>query len=550
MHHSLEHARAHLQTDDFFLSLHLQPLPSDAATKMVETYPSTKGRQLTENQIQKLVLAAERHPPPLLLKLWLDEACLWKSYTTVSSLTLSRSVYDAVESIFTKAEKKYGKEFVSSALGYLTICYDSISEIELEDVLSCDDLVLNEVFKYHDPPLEGVIRIPPLLWARLRYELKEYLMENQTQTRTILSWYHKQFGEVVIKKYASGAKGKRLHACLAEIFLVEKNLCRTIELIQRNKKIADADRLVTPQKLHPKNTRKLLGVPYHLKCSGDMDKLKREVVCNISFLECLFEGIINHEHHAEKKCFIWQLLEDIDEEASHVIQAMRIARPFAKRNIKLLPIQLLDMLLPYSSHHVAIASLCQQSEAAITSGSVANLKPIIGYVGDGVSPVNWYIEGPTRVITQSPDGSTLLLGYSGRGKSGPLCRVFDVQSCQVTHTLMKSNKLANDILFSGILSPNNRRAYLLCKRNYVIYSLPEKGGVARAQVSTNNVNSAGSLNETIAVSSNDRTLVLAGHNRLAMFEDVGKNFDEPDFQVSIHNFHNSLLTFCNTFFRI
>ena len=47
-----------------------------------------------------------------------------------------------------------------------------LSEFELEDILSCDDDVLNDVYQFWTPPTR---RLPPLLIVRLRYDLNRYL---------------------------------------------------------------------------------------------------------------------------------------------------------------------------------------------------------------------------------------------------------------------------------------------------------------------------------------------------------------------------------------
>lgn len=49
-----------------------------------------------------------------------------------------------------------------------------LSEAELEDILSCDDDVLNNVYMYWTPPIR---RLPPLLLVRLKASLenKHYL---------------------------------------------------------------------------------------------------------------------------------------------------------------------------------------------------------------------------------------------------------------------------------------------------------------------------------------------------------------------------------------
>ena len=52
------------------------------------------------------------------------------------------------------------------------IAKNGLSESELEDILSCDNDVLNDVYVYWTPPIR---RLPPLLMVRLRTDLSSYL---------------------------------------------------------------------------------------------------------------------------------------------------------------------------------------------------------------------------------------------------------------------------------------------------------------------------------------------------------------------------------------
>lgn len=52
------------------------------------------------------------------------------------------------------------------------IAKSGLSEGELEDILACDDDVLNDVYTYWTPPLR---RLPPLLLLRLKADLNEYI---------------------------------------------------------------------------------------------------------------------------------------------------------------------------------------------------------------------------------------------------------------------------------------------------------------------------------------------------------------------------------------
>jgi len=74
---------------------------------------------------------------------------------------------------------------VSHALSYLTASRNGLSDAELEDVLSLDDVVLNDVFQHWLPPLR---RLPPLLIPRLVDELERYLVEREANGTTVVYW--------------------------------------------------------------------------------------------------------------------------------------------------------------------------------------------------------------------------------------------------------------------------------------------------------------------------------------------------------------------------
>ncbi len=52
---------------------------------------------------------------------------------------------------FDKVEHTHGRMFVTHALSYITASKNGLSDAELEDVLSLDDIVLNDVFIHWIP---------------------------------------------------------------------------------------------------------------------------------------------------------------------------------------------------------------------------------------------------------------------------------------------------------------------------------------------------------------------------------------------------------------
>ena len=66
-----------------------------------------------------------------------------------------------------------------------------MTQQELEDVLSLDDTVLDEIYQYHLPPNLSAVRIPALVWTRLKYELQEYMVDRQADGKTVSVLYHR-----------------------------------------------------------------------------------------------------------------------------------------------------------------------------------------------------------------------------------------------------------------------------------------------------------------------------------------------------------------------
>lgn len=65
---------------------------------------------------------------------------------------------------------------------------EGLLEAELYDVMSLDDDVISEVYRYTHPPTPSLIRLPPLLWARLKRDLKDHLEERWTNGVVVIAF--------------------------------------------------------------------------------------------------------------------------------------------------------------------------------------------------------------------------------------------------------------------------------------------------------------------------------------------------------------------------
>lgn len=273
-------------------------LGEDLSTKILKTWLLSRNRTLSDEQFDYVQEAFEKCSLPLYVKLVFEDVMTWKSYTQVTMETLSYTVQDIINSLLLRLEIKHGKIFVSRTLAYITASQSGISEAELEDVLSLDDILLTNVFQYHVPPFR---RIPPVLWVRVRHDIASYLVDKEVDDTRVFFWYHRQFYEAAEKRYlADSSFSTEVHSLLADYFLgtwhgkpkpfkYSDSQCKKLGLSSPNseaeRKVADQpiSFLFTEDGVEKKrfNLRKLNKLPFHLTNADRNSELRS--ICLFSY---------------------------------------------------------------------------------------------------------------------------------------------------------------------------------------------------------------------------------------------------------------------------
>ena len=104
--------------------LELKPIPEETSLDIVDTYLGSKGRKITENQRKLILETFKKMPTPLFLKILLDKAVMWNSYSdlgVISEKQLASTVQEAIAFMFKDLEKKYGVKLIQTLLGYITV---------------------------------------------------------------------------------------------------------------------------------------------------------------------------------------------------------------------------------------------------------------------------------------------------------------------------------------------------------------------------------------------------------------------------------------------
>lgn len=454
----------------------VDPLGTDIALQLLTTWIENANRKLTTYQMKVVKGALNRCTLPIYVKLVLAEICRWKSYSKASETTLASNITDSIFRLFDRIEVQHGKTLVSHALAYITASRCGVSETELEDLISLDDKVLNDVYQYHLPPIR---RIPPLLWTRIRNDLPNYLTVRDADSVSVLNWYHRQFREAAKERYFRNLNIlSYFHSCLADYFMGTwgggnpKPFIFT-EIQRHRFNISDrdglADRKVPLQPLiyynrkkqvSRYNLRKFGELPYHLVRSNRFQDLFEQVLFNYAWL-----------HSKLKVCPLQTILADFDDARSHltnkqdirhinlVADALRLSGSSLTYLPDMLAPQLLGRLLPMMYSHHLVTSLLQQCDDQ--SPSHCALMPCHHCLHTPGGPLSYSLEGQNFAVF----GFRLTTDHRYVLSVSNKFVMWDLSTGEMTRNI---NPEIQGIMQDLFLSPDNKRAAAYTTSNQIL----------------------------------------------------------------------------------
>eukprot|EP00736_Rhodelphis_marinus_P014389 Rmarinus@m.14869 len=197
---------------------HVKPLEFDDGQKILGKWLEAKGRTLTKPQYKHILqcFRAMDHPSPLFLRIAADASQQWASYSEDYKAVQWTSVQSLIEHVFNRLILFHGHKLCYAALGCVTVARNGLSHSEVEDIMSLDDDVLNDVFEWWTPPVR---RLPSLLWTRLASDIGEYLVVKGMEGGVpLLGWYHRQFLTVAQTKFVGKHRARCCHHAIADYF--------------------------------------------------------------------------------------------------------------------------------------------------------------------------------------------------------------------------------------------------------------------------------------------------------------------------------------------
>uniref|UniRef100_A0A0K0EPQ8 NACHT domain-containing protein n=1 Tax=Strongyloides stercoralis TaxID=6248 RepID=A0A0K0EPQ8_STRER len=360
--------------------VNVPPLGVKLGLKVIEKWLESIGRTLTKRQWEIVRNALQYCSLPLFVKLIYATVARWKSHSRPQDTTLFKSVQSSIHALFDRTESQHGKLLVSHALSYISAARSGLSDSELEDLISLDDKVLDDIYQYHLPPVR---RIPPLLWSRIRADLPGYLSERAADDIIVLNWYHEQFRSAAMERYFKNLNHlQQTHSSMADYFLgiygggVQKAFQFTDLQKQRFglfEKEGLADRKVPLQpnifydkegKIKRYNNRKLNELPYHLLKSSRFKDLMNICLFNFDFLQAKVASFPLQAVIADYEDAITKFKSNINDENRELVKqlalvadALRLSASLISRHPYMLSFELLGRLLPLIPNNEYINNL-------------------------------------------------------------------------------------------------------------------------------------------------------------------------------------------------
>eukprot|EP00301_Raphidiophrys_heterophryoidea_P007992 c13019_g4_i1.p1 GENE.c13019_g4_i1~~c13019_g4_i1.p1 ORF type:complete len:1137 (+),score=258.97 c13019_g4_i1:178-3411(+) len=275
----------------------VKSLDPDQAVPILQEWLAYSGRALADEQLEVVVDSIKRagNATMLHLRLLFDRVVTWRSYDNHhTSNPLPSTVQDLIRLVYRDLEHLHGESLISAVMGLICVSRSGLSNENILDLISGDDDVLgfhgqpNAVLRFHDPPVR---RLPPLVFTRLKAQLKDYVVERDANGTSVLSLYHRQFWEVAEELYVSNKDKRRsLSAKLAVYFsgalaaqFPERNIASHPLRFKQETDDASASHVGLP------NRQKLHELPHAQRGCGQHTELA-ESLCDSVYLEAVFDS--------------------------------------------------------------------------------------------------------------------------------------------------------------------------------------------------------------------------------------------------------------------
>jgi len=196
--------------------INLPVLPVEEASRILERWLNSINRRLAPEQQKEVLEKFSQTGLPIYLKLAFEKAKKWASYTEAKDYVLENDVKGIINGFIDLLEDEHTEEFVRDVI-CLMLCgrYQGLAENEILEIFAFDkDLWKQFLDRTHEDHRDELVnmkrelendkkfmKIPIAVWSRLYLDLEPYLTERDADGVPIITFFHRQFNEVLRERY-------------------------------------------------------------------------------------------------------------------------------------------------------------------------------------------------------------------------------------------------------------------------------------------------------------------------------------------------------------
>lgn len=274
--------RLKITRDDYYYQI--PSLDVTYLMRIVSSQLMTSQRRISFEQLKAVRAAVAESRSPLHASLIAQLASFWRSWENHAA---PRTSEDTVISILRLLEDRHRQIPVRNALLYLRQARAGLADAEMQDLLSLEDEVLDELFAYSSP---AVRRAPSYFWTLLSKDLCGLIRTFTARGTLLRTWKHALI-EDTVKKHLSASEIllREIKSHLAHYFqgthakfALKSSSQTSIAEGGQIRYVPTNPDLYTAYAEKPKpNRRKLHELPHHLQ-HGDLIEL---CLCNYDWLK-------------------------------------------------------------------------------------------------------------------------------------------------------------------------------------------------------------------------------------------------------------------------
>ncbi|XP_034557459.1 NACHT and WD repeat domain-containing protein 2-like [Notolabrus celidotus] len=280
-----------------YIHVHLGPVDRKECSKMLASLLKSSGRRVTSGQQALVNQALASCCLTIYARLLRQHTALWHSDSDVIESSLPDGVHSSISAMLDHLEQKHGHSIVARALSYLTLSRTGLTEAELADLLSSDDVVPSENTQHSHSSADQVLQTDV---ERLLLDLGEFLGRRTVGGSKVLFWVSRHFKLVAARKYFGSPELKRdIHSTMVDYFSGRCSYSNDQPLLVKQKSCTNNEntKVETSSDSQPfiftsgqVNLRKVVELPFHLQEINKWEELEHGLLLSLGFHEAMVQA--------------------------------------------------------------------------------------------------------------------------------------------------------------------------------------------------------------------------------------------------------------------